>query len=104
MCHGKVQYWCSSRNGFSSFFVHFLFFVHWCEINLLWLNASKTKENVFDFSKHPQEVAPVNIRGPEIEDVKTYKYLVVYLNNKLDWSENTIQIYKKGQSRIHLFR
>ncbi len=34
---------------------------------------------MFDFSKHPQGVAPANIRGPEIEIVKIYKYLVVYL-------------------------
>ncbi len=47
---------------------------------------------MFDFSKHPQGVAPANIRGPEIEIVKIYKYLVVYLNNKMHWSDNMIQI------------
>ena len=36
--------------------------------------------------------------------VETYKYLGVHLNNKLDWSDNTDVLYKKGQSRLHLLR
>ncbi len=51
-----------------------------------------------DFSRYPHKVVPVNIQESEIEIVK---YLGVYLN-KLDWSVNTVQVYKKGQIRIHL--
>lgn len=79
-------------------------FVDWCEKNGLRLNASKTKEVVVDFSSFPQQVVPVKIRESEVEIVKTYKYLGVYLNNKLNWSDNTMHVYKKGQSRIHLLR
>jgi hypothetical protein len=79
-------------------------FVDWCEMNGLRLNASKTKEIVVDFSRYPHKVVPVNIQESEIEIVTSYKYLGVYLNNKLDWSDNTVQVYKKGQSRIHLLR
>ncbi len=46
-------------------------------------------------------MVPVNIQESEIEIVTSYKYLGVYLN-KLDWSVNTVQVYKKGQIRIHL--
>ncbi len=79
-------------------------FVDWCETNGLRLNASKTKEIVVDFSRYPHKVVPVNIQESEIEIVISYKYLGVYFNNKLDWSDNTVQVYKKGQSRIHLLR
>ncbi len=75
----------------------------WCETNGLRLTA-KTKEIVVDFSRYPHKVVPVNIQESEIEIVTSYKYLGVYFNNKLDWSDNTVQVYKKGQNRIHLLR
>lgn len=31
-------------------------------------------------------------------------YLGVHINNKLDWSDNSIVLYKKGQHRLFLFR
>ncbi|KAI3352035.1 hypothetical protein L3Q82_020850 [Scortum barcoo] len=75
-------------------------FVDWCELNHLQVNASKTKEMVIDFSRKPSDIAPVNIQGLDIERVRTYKYLGVHLNNKLDWTDNTDLLYKKGQSRL----
>ncbi|KAI3370023.1 hypothetical protein L3Q82_024817 [Scortum barcoo] len=62
-------------------------FVDWCELNHLQVNASKTKEMVIDFSRKPSDIAPVNIQGLDIERVRTYKYLGVHLNNKLDWTD-----------------
>lgn len=32
-----------------------------------------------------------------------YKYLRVFLDNKLDWARNTEPIYEKGQSRLYLY-
>ena len=80
-------------------------FVEWCQRNCLQINAGKTKELVVDFrkSKHSPPV-PVNIQGMDIEIVKSYKYLGVHLNNKLDWTDNTAALYRKGQSRLHLLR
>ncbi|KAI3368475.1 hypothetical protein L3Q82_025486, partial [Scortum barcoo] len=75
-------------------------FVDWCELNHLQVNASKTKEMVIDFSRKPSDIAPVNIQGLDIERVRTYKYLGVHLNNKLDWTDNTDSLYKRGQSRL----
>ncbi|KAI5086285.1 hypothetical protein C0J45_1049, partial [Silurus meridionalis] len=40
----------------------------------------------------------------DIVRVDSYKYLGVNLNNKLDWTDNTETIYKKGQSRLFLLR
>ncbi|KAI3374574.1 hypothetical protein L3Q82_021149 [Scortum barcoo] len=80
-------------------------FVEWCELNHLQVNASKTKEMVIDFSRKPSsDIAPVNIQGLDIERVRTYKYLGVHLNNKLDWTDNTDSLYKKGQSRLYMLR
>ena len=33
-----------------------------------------------------------------------YKYLGVYLDNKLNWARNTEALYKKGQSRLYFLR
>lgn len=49
-------------------------FVDWSEINGFRLNASKAKEIVIDFSRYPQQVVPVNIRGSEIGIVTTFTY------------------------------
>ncbi|XP_073671404.1 uncharacterized protein [Paramisgurnus dabryanus] len=70
-------------------------FVDWCDINFLRLNVSKTKELVVDFGRHSYHAMPVNLYESDIEIVTSYKYLGIYLNNKLDWSDNTTQIYKK---------
>ncbi|KAI4884870.1 hypothetical protein NFI96_029910, partial [Prochilodus magdalenae] len=80
-------------------------FVEWCQRNCLQINAGKTKELVVDVrrAKHSPQ-APVNIQGTDIEIVRSYKYLGVHLNNKLDWTDNTPALYKKGQSRLHLLR
>ncbi|KAI3355034.1 hypothetical protein L3Q82_017853, partial [Scortum barcoo] len=77
--------------------------VDWRELNHLQVNTSK--EMVIDFSRKPSSnIAPVNIQGLDIERVRTYKYLGVHLNNKLDWTDNTDSLYKKGQSRLYMLR
>ncbi|CAM4584620.1 unnamed protein product [Leuciscus chuanchicus] len=79
-------------------------FVDWCQRSCLQINAGKTKELVVDFRRHKQTLSPVNIQGKDIGRVDSYKYLGVHLNNKLDWTNNTEAIYKKGQSRLFLLR
>src|SRR4029434_522533 len=44
------------------------------------------------------------IGGVSVEVVKTYKYLGVHLDSKLDWSTNIDAIYKKGQRRLYFLR
>ncbi|XP_040904789.1 uncharacterized protein LOC121188913, partial [Toxotes jaculatrix] len=80
-------------------------FVDWCRRNHLQINSGKTKELVVDFRRrsHPPPT-PVNIQGTDIESVVSYRYLGVHLNNKLDWTDNTNALYKKGQSRLYLLR
>lgn len=52
----------------------------------------------------PFPFAPVNVRGKEMEIVKSYKHLGVHLKNKLDLANNTDFLVEKGDSRLFLFR
>lgn len=47
---------------------------------------------------------PMSFQSSDIEIVDTFKYLGVHFNNKLDWTNNTDALYKKGQSCLHLLR
>ena len=76
-------------------------FVVWCHTNNLQLNTSKTKELVIDFGRDRPRPRPVLLGAEEVE---TYKYLGLWLDNKLDWTSNTKQLYKKAQSRMYFLR
>ncbi|KAI3372489.1 hypothetical protein L3Q82_022977 [Scortum barcoo] len=96
---------CASEGNDCEYRKVIMDFVDWCELNHLQVNDSKIKEMVIDFSRKPSsEIAPVNIQGLDIERVRTYKYLDVHLNNKLDWTDNTDSLYKRGQSRLYMLR
>lgn len=56
----------------------------WCELNHLYINASKTREMMIDFRKKISQIAPMNIQGMDVELVGIYKYLGVHLKNKHD--------------------
>ncbi|KAK5904468.1 hypothetical protein CesoFtcFv8_006028 [Champsocephalus esox] len=80
-------------------------FVGWCDNNHLQLNISKTKELVVDFRRsRKRPLTPITIRGKDVEVVNSYKFLGVHLNNKLDWSDNTDALFRKGQSKLFFLR
>ncbi|KAL7850802.1 hypothetical protein SRHO_G00201510 [Serrasalmus rhombeus] len=79
-------------------------FVDWCLRNHLQINAGKTKELVVDFRRRTHPPPAVNIQGTDIERVDAYRYLGVNLNYKLDRSDNTAALYRRGQSRLYLLR
>lgn len=93
---------CVSEGNDQEYRQVFSDFANWCALNHLRINASKTKEMVISFHRKTSQIIPVNIQGLDIQMVTTYKYLGVHLN-KLDWSNNTEVLYKKGQS-LHLLR
>ena len=68
------------------------------------LNVAKTKELVVDLRRAKALVAPVSIQGHSVEVVEDYKYLGVFIDNKLNWAKNTEALYKKGQSRLYFLR
>lgn len=46
----------------------------------------------------------VNIQGMDIKIVQSYKVQGVHPTNKLDWTDNTNTLYKKGQGKLYLQR
>lgn len=79
-------------------------FAEWCCQNQLHLNIKKAKEMVIDFKKERTSISPVSIGSEDVETMQSMKYLGVHIKNKLDWSENTLTVYKNGQSRLHFLR
>ena len=79
-------------------------FALWCHTNRLQLNTSKTKELVIDFGRSRPSPRPVLLDGAEVEAVNSYKYLGVWLDNKLDWKTHTSYLYGKTQSRLYFLR
>ncbi|KAI4884378.1 hypothetical protein NFI96_000288 [Prochilodus magdalenae] len=79
-------------------------FVALCHRNNLLLNTFKTKELVVDFRRVRPLTQPVSIEGVQVEMVKTYRYLELHLDERLDWSANTDILYRKGQSRLYFLR
>ena len=70
-------------------------FVTWCEQNHQQLNSTKTKELVVDLRRSKTPMTPVSIQGHNVDIVEHYKYLGVFIDNKLDWTNNTEVLYKK---------
>ena len=60
----------------------------WCQNNNLSLNVTKTKEMIVDYRKRRTEHAPILINGSVVEQVESFKFLGVLINNKLEWSSH----------------
>ncbi|KAI4887416.1 hypothetical protein NFI96_018878, partial [Prochilodus magdalenae] len=79
-------------------------FVEWCTTNHLKLNITKTREMCIDFRRSRPSQQPISINGVDVEVVRSYRYLAVHLDERLDWSVNTDTVYKKAQSRLYFLR
>lgn len=75
--------------------------IRWCHDNQLHLNVTKTKEVVFDFRKDKETVDDVIINGKKIEKVCHYKYLGVYLDDKLSLALHAAEQKKKMTRRMY---
>eukprot|EP00061_Rhincodon_typus_P010219 g34340.t1 len=60
--------------------------VAWCKDNNLSLNVSKMKKLVIEFRYRSGGHVPVCINGPEVEVVRSFKFLGVYITNDLSSS------------------
>ena len=54
------------------------------------------------YEKEP--VQSITISGQIVEVVDNFKYLGTYIDSKLNFSENTEQIFKTCNQRLHLLR
>ena len=66
-------------------------FSSWCSNNFLYLNVPKTKEMCIDFRRNRTFNSPIVINGEPVEQVDSFKYLGVILDEK---------IYKSCYSRV----
>jgi hypothetical protein len=57
-----------------------------------------------DYRKRTAEQAPINIDGTEVEWVESFKFLGVYITNKLSWSKHTNTVVKRAQQHIFPLR
>ncbi|XP_033103107.1 uncharacterized protein LOC117105914, partial [Anneissia japonica] len=81
------------------------YFSNWCKNHFLKINLKKTCELIIDFrKKNGSDHEPLNIDGEQIKVVPEYKYLGTVIDEKYEWSSNTLRLYKKGQQRLHMLR
>ena len=78
-------------------------FRNWCERNHLKLNIAKTKEMVFDPKKLGSH-NPVVIGDIKIEQVVSYKYLGIHMDNQLKWNVQVDCLCAKLGQRLHFLR
>lgn len=69
-------------------------FASWCQTNHLQINTLENKELVIDFGTSRPRLQPGVLEGDEVEALD-YKYLWLWLDNKLDWTTHTNHLYKK---------
>ena len=79
-------------------------FSSWCSNNFLHLNVSKTKEMCIDFRRNRTVISHIVINGEPVEQVDSFKYLGVILNEKLSFTEHVTAVQKKSQQRLHVLR
>ena len=72
-------------------------FSSWCSNNFLHLNVSKTNEMCIDFRRNGTVISPIVINGEPVEQVDSFKYLGVMLDEKQFRA-------KKSQQRLHVLR
>ena len=76
--------------------------VNSCDKNYLYLNVNNTKEMCIDFGKNQRCPKPVNIKGEALERIKTYRYLDVVFDSKLNWKENINSVLKSEIENVLL--
>ncbi|KAI3358985.1 hypothetical protein L3Q82_015375 [Scortum barcoo] len=80
-------------------------FAAWCHTNHLQLNTSKTKELVIRlWEVQTKTTTSPALEGAEVEAVDSYRYLGLWLDNKLNWTTHTSHLYGKTQSRMYFLR
>jgi len=93
------------KNADNSFFMdNVSSFVSWCKNNFLLLNVKKTKELIIDFGMKHTEYPDIVINGEPVERTKSYKYLGVIIDNKLNWSLNADLVCSKAKKRLYFLR
>ena len=67
-----------------------------CPNNNLSLNVTNTKEMIVDYRKRRTKHAPILIDAALVEQVESFKFLGVHINNKLEWVKHTKTVVKRA--------
>ena len=70
-------------------------FSSWCSNNFLHLNVSKTKEMCIDFRRNRTVNSPIVLNGEPVEQVDSFKYLGVILDEQLSVTKYVTAEQKK---------
>ena len=76
--------------------------VTWTEKNRMLLNAKKTKNMIFNFTKAHQFTTDIKMKDEILETVSDTKLLGVHITSDLKWNKNTEEIIKKANKRMFL--
>jgi hypothetical protein len=76
----------------------------WCQNNNLSLIVAKTKEIIVDYRKQRTEHSPILIDGAVVEQVESFMFLGVHINNKLEWSKHTKTVVKRARQSLFPLR
>ena len=76
----------------------------WCQDNNLSLNVIKTKEMIVYYRKRRTEHVPILIDGAVVEQVESFQFLGVHINNKLEWSKHTKTVVKRARQSLFPLR
>uniref|UniRef100_A0AAZ3S0Y5 Reverse transcriptase domain-containing protein n=1 Tax=Oncorhynchus tshawytscha TaxID=74940 RepID=A0AAZ3S0Y5_ONCTS len=76
----------------------------WCQNNNLSLNVTKTNEIIADYRKRKTEHAPILHDRSVVEQVESFKFLGIHINNKLEWSKHTKTVVKRTRQSLFPLR
>ena len=57
-----------------------------------------------DYRKRRTERSPILIEGAVVEQVESFKFLGVHINNRLEWSKHTKIVVKRARQSLFLLR
>nr|AMP50153.1 protein domain of unknown function (DUF1891) [uncultured bacterium] len=76
----------------------------WCKDNNLSLNVMKTEEMIVDNRKRRTKHAHILIDRAVVEQIESFKFLGVHINNKLTWSKHTKTVMKRARQNLFPLR
>ncbi len=74
---------------------------NWMNVNMLSLNVDKSKTMLFSHQAHANPMRlQLEINGTELEQVSVYKYLGIYLDEKLNMEYHIEQLCAKSKKKL----
>lgn len=78
---------------------------HWLDFNKLSLNVNKTKAMIITRKKNINKIEnPVLIAGEKLEFVENFKYLGVWLDEKLNFNQHVRQLSNKINAKFYTLK